>query len=602
MRFTSPASGGIRLFAVAGTNTVSFGIQANDAARPGLLGFAVERIDPVENQRYFMRGFKVFPSVDATPDASTSVSTFEHPIQSLVWDDFTAKPGRRYTYRFHPLAGTPKNLDRTRPVAEIDIETEPLYGGTHDVFFNRGVASSQAYAHRFRNLPPDQQPTARRRKEALGWLSRDLDDALLRFIRSARPGNAIRGCFYEFTYAPVLAELKKAIDQGVDVQLIVDLKVNEHTSNEKQPNGTTKQVFHASDPRLRNLDAIEAAGIPASALIRREARRTSIAHNKFMVLLTGAAQQPAQVWTGSTNLTDGGVHGQANVGHWIRDRAVAQSFLEYWEVLAADPGGRVDDSPATVRTRNAEFFADVAALTPVPAVAAIPPGSTTVFSPRKGLAPLDLYVELAAKASSLACMTFAFSVPAPFKAALAQNTAAGPLCFLLLEKEDRPSSTSSTPFVRLTAKHNVYEAAGSEISTPLGRWVVETDNRRLGLNSHVAFMHCKFLLHDPLGPDPIVVTGSANFSVPSTNENDENMLIVRGDRRVADIYFTEFNRLFNHYYFRSVVDRTSHGATAATSPTSAGSLMLEEDDRWLQKYAPGTLRTKRVDRFVGMAV
>ena len=29
---------------------------------------------------------------------------------------------------------------------------------------------------------------------------------------------------------------------------------------------------------------------------------------------------------------------------------------------------------------------------------------------------------------------------------------------------------------------------------------------------------------------------------------------------------------------------------------------LEEDDRWLRKYAPGTLRTKRVDQFVKMAV
>jgi len=602
MRFTSAVVGGIRVFAVTGTNTVSFGIDANAASRAGLLGFAVERIDPIEDERYFMTGFKVFPSVVPSPDASTVVSTFEHPIQSLVWDDFTGKPGRSYTYRFHPLAGTPKNLDRSRPVVEIDVETEPLHGGAHDVFFNRGVASSQRYARRFGNLRPDQQPTERKRREALAWLSRDLDEAMLRFIRSARPGNAIRGCFYEFTYRPVLDELKKAIDQGVDVKLVVDLKVNEHTSNERQPDGTTKPVFHASDPRLRNLEAIRAAGIPDSAIVPRESRRSSIAHNKFMVLLTGAALRPTQVWTGSTNLTDGGVHGQANVGHWIRDRAVARSFLDYWNLLEQDPGGRPEDSASTVRSRNAEFYDDVATLTPVPALDAIPRGTTPVFSPRTGLAPLELYVELASKASSLACMTFAFSVPAPFKAALAQNTTAGPLCFLLLEKEDRPNSRSTTPFVRLRAAQNVYQASGSEISTPLGQWVVETDNRKLGLNSHVAFMHCKFLLRDPLGPDPIVVTGSANFSEASTTGNDENMVIVRGDRRVADIYFTEFNRLFNHYYFRAVVERTSRGAAAVASPTGAGSLALEEDDRWLRKYVSGTLRSKRVDQFVRMAV
>jgi hypothetical protein len=50
------------------------------------------------------------------------------------------------------------------------------------------------------------------------------------------------------------------------------------------------------------------------------------------------------------------------------------------------------------------------------------------------------------------------------------------------------------------------------------------------------------------------------------------------------------------------VERTSRVAPAAASPTGAGSLALAEDDRWLEKYVPGTLRTKRVDQFVKMAI
>ena len=38
-----------------------------------------------------------------------------------------------------------------------------------------------------------------------------------------------------------------------------------------------------------------------------------------MVLLKGQQQTPAEVWTGSTNISDGGIHGQTNVGHWVRD-------------------------------------------------------------------------------------------------------------------------------------------------------------------------------------------------------------------------------------------------------------------------------------------
>jgi phosphatidylserine/phosphatidylglycerophosphate/cardiolipin synthase-like enzyme len=110
-------------------------------------------------------------------------------------------------------------------------------------------------------------------------------------------------------------------------------------------------------------------------------------------------------------------------------------------------------------------------------------------------------------------------------------------------------------------------------------------------------VHSKFLLIDPLGDDPIVVTGSANFSTASTTDNDENMIIVRGDRRTADIYATEFNRIFNHYYFRSVTEAT------AGEPQSAldASLFLAEDDSWEQKYQPGSLKSKRVALYAAMS-
>ena len=158
--------------------------------------------------------------------------------------------------------------------------------------------------------------------------------------------------------------------------------------------------------------------------------------------------------------------------------------------------------------------------------------------------------------------------------------------------------------VRLDSSRNVYQAWGSELDHPLGQWVVETTTRELGLNKHVAFIHDKFLLSDPLGPDPVVVTGSANFSKASTTENDENMIIIRGDARVADIYFTEFNRLFFHYYFRSVVQQLSarNGQQQGDQPQAdQHAFDLIENDTWTLKYAPGTLRAKRVQKLAEMA-
>ena len=572
MRYRSRSVRGIRAYAVCGVNTVSFALTATDFARRGLLGFCVERA--AEGGPFvWMQGFKVFRSLIPDPKPEDQVSTYSHPIQALVWDDFTLRPDTRYTYRFHPMRGTPAKPRRNLPIT-ITIHTEPLHAGVHDVVFNRGVASSQAYQRRFNGKAPDAQPTPELRQQALDWLSRDLDEVLLEFIGQAGPGDSLHGAFYEFNYRPVLDALVTASARGAEVRLVVDCKAD--------PDG----------PRAANLAAIAAAGFPAGTIVQREARVSAIAHNKFLVLSRSGV--PEQVWTGSTNLTMGGVHGQSNVGHLVRDAATAGAYHAYWDLLATDPGGRSSDSAGAKRSKNAAFKNTVAGLSPAPSErSGVAQGITAVFSPRPDLGPLNLYAQLiGAGTTSLACATFAFGIAQEIQDAAAAGTPDGPLRFFLLE-------TLGKATVRLDASRNVYQAWGSELDHPLGRWVKEISTRELGLNRHVAFIHDKFLLSDPLGADPIVVTGSANFSRASTTENDENMIIIRGDRRVADIYFTEFNRLFFHYYFRSVVQRLA--ATAAAAGADEHAFDLVEDDSWTAKYAPGTLRAKRVAKVAEMA-
>ena len=212
VRYRSWATDGVTVSAVAGVNTVSFGLRVSARARRGLLGFAVQRRAPGGRFRY-VTGFKVFRSIVPDPAPGERYSTRRQPIQSLVWDDFTLQPDTVYTYRFIPMRGTPAHPEYGRPV-EIEVRSEPLAGARHTIAFNRGVASSQAYAARFADLAPDKQPTAAKRQLALDWLSRDLDETLIAFIREAGPGDALHGAFYEFRYAPVLVELKAAVDRG----------------------------------------------------------------------------------------------------------------------------------------------------------------------------------------------------------------------------------------------------------------------------------------------------------------------------------------------------------------------------------------------------
>ena len=52
-------------------------------------------------------------------------------------------------------------------------------GIRHDIFFNRGVIGSQAYAREFGNREPDAENP---RSKEMKWLSRGLFEALVRFI------------------------------------------------------------------------------------------------------------------------------------------------------------------------------------------------------------------------------------------------------------------------------------------------------------------------------------------------------------------------------------------------------------------------------------
>jgi phosphatidylserine/phosphatidylglycerophosphate/cardiolipin synthase-like enzyme len=502
------------------------------------------------------------------------VSTYDQPVQSFVWDDFTAKPDRDYTYTFYPLKGKPKNLDRSADPLTITVHTEPLYTDTeHDVFFNRGVASSQAYERNFGYEAIDEMKPAKREK-AIAWLTRDLDDALLRFIDNTKNGDRLLGCFYEFAYPPASDALVRAINRGVDVHIVVDLKDN-------------SDQF----PIEENLAELKRSKFPKANWKARTARPSNYAHNKFMVLIRDA--KPAEVWTGSTNLTLGGVAGQTNVGHWLRNPTAADIYAQYWDLLNTDPGGASGDTNAEKAAKNAAFEAEVVKLSPAPAdLRELPAGTTPLFSPREDQSLLSTYAQLLDGADRLGCITLAFGISNVFKSLLDDNTDHDALIFALLETKDQPDKRHPDQFITINAKNNVYKAWGSYLRGPVYEWARETSTAQLGLNKHVHYIHSKFMLVDPLGQDPIVIAGSANFSGSSTDGNDENMIAIRGSYRAADIYFSEFNRLFNHYYFRSVTEERGE-----QHRDEAASLFLDENAEWQQKYAPGKLKRKRLEVF-----
>jgi len=128
---------------------------------------------------------------------------------------------------------------------------------------------------------------------------------------------------------------------------------------------------------------------------------------------------------------------------------------------------------------------------------------------------------------------------------------------------------------------NVLVAMGNYVTANnFDRWLKEID--RVTAEVNVRWVHTKFLLIDPLGPKPVVITGSANFSDASTDTNEENMLIIRGDKRVADIYFTEFLRVYTHHAFRESLTFKQKPGTE-WKPN-----YLDESPKWQKPYfTPG---------------
>jgi phosphatidylserine/phosphatidylglycerophosphate/cardiolipin synthase-like enzyme len=550
--------------AIAGLHVVTLAwdfAKDQEDRHDGLLGFAIERCEfgPDDDvvERYWLRGIKRFKLKDEGLPAGSPVPTSEHPVQSFQWADYTVKPDVAYSYRVVPTYGKPKlmKLDDAAS-ALVKIRTEREEGADaddnaphHDIFFNRGVAGSQAYARRFGKTKPDENAPE---SDQMKWLSRGLFEALTAFIGHAAGENAgackLRAMLYEFRYRPVGEAFKAAAEAGADVDI----------------------RYEVQSYKDENQAMIDAVGI--GHICRAQKVRNGIRHNKFIVLIRDDV--PVAVWTGSTNISAGGIFGHSNVGHIVWDRDVAERYLAYWNALAED----------TVTTDKLRSFNQDIEKTPE----ALPSSQRimTLFSPRdpedsRTTTPtLSWYADLLDSAKRIACMTFAFNFDPVFQRAVqGENNA---LSYLVFDK-----ALDDIQETEMQRNRNTIIAIGSKLTKDdMENFVGEV---LTGFNRN-RYIHDKFLLVDPLGDDPIIVTGTANFSEASQDKNDENMLVIRGNTRVADIYFGEFMRIFDHHYVRYIIAKLK---AEGTHDADAGYLKVKTEEWLPAHFRPGRKEKRR---------
>ncbi len=532
-------SGFVTVRAVSGTRVVFLACNMRKADANGLMGFAIQRTDLVEDETTWLRGNKTFASIRPSTGIEDA-SSHEHPFQGFQWADYSAKPGYRYRYKVIPMYGTPGALTE-KPATTVTIDTEPLHGETHDVHFNRGAIASQAFARKFPGLTLDQAGAP-----AHAWLARDLLPGLLGFIARAEDASyRLHVAIYELRWPAVLDALREAHARGAEVEIL----------------------YHGKDDATgqANEEQIDAAQIRPLCSPRVNAK---LMHNKFIVLSRHGA--PISVWLGSTNWSRNAFHGQLNVGHAIHDAGLAGEFLGYWTQLKSDP-----------RSNELKDWAD--AHNPLPPETEADP-LTPVFSPHRGRAVWEWWLELARTAHKPLFMTFPFGIVKDFRPVFDQND--GVLRFALLDKYvnggNKASREAAIAEIVRTRRHpNIGMALGSRIFVDwIDGWMKEPN--AIGVN--VNWVHTKFMLIDPLGTEPVTLTGSANWSEASVNDNDEHLVVIRGDRRVADIYFGEFMRIFAHHRFRESVVRHIEQFGSAAFDTWKPQDLFEDWRQWVPKH------------------
>lgn len=551
---------GLTLRVIAGTHNAILGMDLQEDKRKGCLGFSIYRTDLGPASAPFakedVKG-RWLPNLLRFPDDTGKglATTETAPLQKFRWGDYTLQSGSTYRYRVVPRYGKPGKLTPNlsgkagqNAGIELEITTEDKTAPGTSIHFNRGAAASRAFEVKFGHLKKEGDILADTEdgKKARAWLSNGLEEAILAFLEEAKDDSyALHAAIYEFQKTNLLQGLRDAQKRGVE------LKVAYHHRKKNEKDKTADENDEcAAAMKFKKGTCVQRGCNPQSAIM----------HNKFVVLLKKVRGKmvPQAVWTGSTNWTDGGIYGQLNVGHAIYDKEVAAIYEAYFQLL-------FDDSDAQTMKRGTATLSPISIL--LPGEHKIMP----VLSPQKEDTMLHLYASICDKAKVLfVSAPFALS---PIILAPLTRKQDDVLRYMLLDKMGSLGKGGEVHVIEGDPDNSI--AAATTITSPLTDFQGKLLEGKEGYHHAGIHIHSKIIVADPFGSDPIVVTGSANFSNNSTEVNDSNTLILRGFTAVADIYATEFMRMFEHYHFR---------AMAAKSKAKAKPMGLATDDGWTDKY------------------
>jgi phosphatidylserine/phosphatidylglycerophosphate/cardiolipin synthase-like enzyme len=585
----------------------------------GCLGFAVIRIDSSGKETTL----PAMATFDGKPPAPGN-TTAQSPVQKFWWKDLYATRGQTYTYRIVPMGGTPgalKPLAGVAPLVSNAVTVTEKRPPFFSAYFNRGIVATQALSHELNDKPSVAalqphitDPNDQIRKNLEGQLYEGVTSLL---DRCDAQGGTVNAALYELNDPNGLEKRLQAADRGNPKSRTVILGNEQGVGPDKKP---------IMDSDSKNRANLKAAGVN---VIDRILGKGSIPHNKFMVLSQNGG--PVAVLTGSTNWTSTGLCTQTNNALVIESPKVAQRYIDYWNTIKADvdaahgdqhklqsPTQRAWDhknndssisspidlgngisiepmfSPSTNHVLSSppkekpndmeRIFALIGAAKQAVLFLAFDPGNNSILDAAgQALAKNpDLFVR-GALTSSQRAGNFSEALHQGGEADAADESSNAHTGVAVVGELGGPKkkgakakgakAKGAKPNKRTSAPidYRAIPAGSVGSKDAFGQW--EAELQKFGF----AIIHNKIVVVDPFSDDCVVVTGSHNLGFRASHNNDENLVIVRGHRGLAQAYACHVLDIYDHYAWRYWLHQDPQ----------TFSKPLEADDKWQERYIAG---------------
>lgn len=595
-------------------NEVAFVAWTLDENIPDCLGFEITRFVTGEEPRVLPAWvpFKGQSNPDWIPQ-TTSV----WPIQRLMWRDLTVRK-RRDATSTHPADIEVRY--RIRALVKRTAGLEPVPGG--DTAHYEGKPVSLSYADdgvetntvvvtgKYGNVTSaftNGMLSAQWLKNALESDGETLtEDNVRRHMQE--PGDPIRGYLAGDVIETLTYLLKAAAnDESLTVYLALyelgDKELMEHILNASERVHIILSNSGKDDDG--NWDAGNAANRELLSeklddrLTSRFFNNNHIGHNKFAVLVRG--ETPEAVMTGSTNWTSTGLCGQSNNAVIIEDADLARTYLDYWHALKTDTEDYEVPDPTSASTSNKQGkdLRDFGRRGGTEVT--LQDGKTRVttwFSPNTPAAkkgdetPPDLSMVFSLMRKAKDAIFFAAFLPSRSglqsiireaadlgikdRSLLVYGSVSDPTA--MPNYEAPPRVPAGQPKPKSPPPPNVYDDDNVHIvrASALNKSDIVGEFEAELLKVGHAIIHDKIVVVDPLSEDGVIILGSHNLGYKASYENDENLLIIRGNPALTRAYMVHILDVYEHYRFRAVQQERKN------QHKSQWDGFLSVDDHWLK--------------------